>query len=242
MRKAIKVIGIIFFMIIVFTFVSQAAEELTITTYYPSPFGSYNELRSKKVALGDNYFNGATYCWGAACTGTRFHDNIDLVVEGEVVVGAARTQAQGIQADLEVDNTIRLTPTDTPNYAAEGNMYYDTSENKPKYYDGTGWKDFGGGFGPPDFMQTVALGPGSGQLLTHNFGTTDYLVYLECQAGNGFIHNIGIGFDATTAAVKGASWTNKTNNTINVKRASNDPDGPALSDNCPTIIVRLWKY
>lgn len=29
-----------------------AQETITISTYYPSPYGSYNELRSEKVALG----------------------------------------------------------------------------------------------------------------------------------------------------------------------------------------------
>ena len=30
-------------------------ETLTIATYYPAPYGIYNEMRAKKMAVGDNY-------------------------------------------------------------------------------------------------------------------------------------------------------------------------------------------
>ncbi len=33
--------------------VTSFAEEITITTYYPSPYGSYNELQANKMAVGD---------------------------------------------------------------------------------------------------------------------------------------------------------------------------------------------
>jgi hypothetical protein len=48
----------------VFVFLSAAyllcfaEESITITTYYPSPYGSYNELQSNKLAVGDTDGNG----------------------------------------------------------------------------------------------------------------------------------------------------------------------------------------
>lgn len=34
---------------------SYAQEQLTITTYYPSPYGSYNELRANQMSIGSGY-------------------------------------------------------------------------------------------------------------------------------------------------------------------------------------------
>ena len=35
-----------------------AEESITITTYYPSPYGSYNELQTNKLAVGDTNVSG----------------------------------------------------------------------------------------------------------------------------------------------------------------------------------------
>ena len=37
---------------------AQTQEELTITTYYPAPYGVYNELQAKKMAIGDTNEDG----------------------------------------------------------------------------------------------------------------------------------------------------------------------------------------
>jgi len=66
---------------------SHAEESLTITTYYPSPYGSYREMRAQRMAVGDNYIQGDQYCWpGDTCT-TTINTNADLVVEGNVGIG-----------------------------------------------------------------------------------------------------------------------------------------------------------
>lgn len=65
---------LLFFLSLSFSFVF--AEELTITTYYPSPYGSYNELTAYKIKIGDSY-SGSSYAVGT--------DN--LVVEGRVGIG-----------------------------------------------------------------------------------------------------------------------------------------------------------
>ncbi len=55
MRQTLCVLGgVVFLGAFLSPLGAQSPEEkLTITTYYPSPFGSYNELRARKLALGD---------------------------------------------------------------------------------------------------------------------------------------------------------------------------------------------
>ena len=77
-------------------------EQITITTYYPSPYGSYKELRAQHMAIGDTYFNGSTYCWEGTCT-TTIDPNADLVVEGNVGIGTTSPGAR-----LDVNGQIRI--------------------------------------------------------------------------------------------------------------------------------------
>jgi len=60
-------------------FFAHAQETITLTTYYPAPYGVYLELRAKKMALGPTYFNPST----VIPAGT------DLIVEEKVGVGMA---------------------------------------------------------------------------------------------------------------------------------------------------------
>jgi hypothetical protein len=66
-------------------FLAYPQETLTITTYYPSPYGSYRELRATRMAIGDNYINGGSYSWDSG----TINANADLVVEGNVGIGTA---------------------------------------------------------------------------------------------------------------------------------------------------------
>ncbi|MFH0762373.1 MAG: hypothetical protein V1925_00590 [Candidatus Omnitrophota bacterium] len=84
--------GIIIFTGIILSLIAAgicfaADESLTITTYYPSPYGSYNELRAKKMAIGDTY-SDPSYVWG-----DEISDAADLVVEGNVGIGILKPQA-----------------------------------------------------------------------------------------------------------------------------------------------------
>src|SRR3989338_72137 len=106
---------------------SQTEEEtMTITTYYPAPYGVYNEMRSKKMAVGDNYYNGSQYCWSPATCTNQIDGvssscwpncNTDLIVEGKVGIGTAsptsRLNIWGTAAD---ENTylIDFTRIDQP--------------------------------------------------------------------------------------------------------------------------------
>ena len=102
-RITIRISGLVLFMGLFFS-LAFAQESLTISTYYPSPYGSYGELRAQKVAIGDNYTNGAQYCWA----GTGVCTNIipaaaDLVVEGNVGIGTSNPST-----NLDVNGQVRI--------------------------------------------------------------------------------------------------------------------------------------
>ena len=72
---------------------SSAQETLTITTYYPSPYGSYKELRSQHMAIGNTYYDRSVACWDPPCpgAGVNISDNatrdVDLIIEGSLAIG-----------------------------------------------------------------------------------------------------------------------------------------------------------
>jgi hypothetical protein len=54
------VIGLLsFFAFLVLSVAPAAAEDITITTYYPSPYGSYDSLQADKLGVGDNNSDGS---------------------------------------------------------------------------------------------------------------------------------------------------------------------------------------
>ena len=59
------------------------AEEITITTYYPSPYGSYNDLTANQMKIGSTYSG----------SGIAFEPN-GLLVEGNVGIGTNNPQAR----------------------------------------------------------------------------------------------------------------------------------------------------
>lgn len=52
------------FLVLMFFGFSSAAENITITTYYPSPYGSYRQLSSNQVVIGSSYTTNPTYANG----------------------------------------------------------------------------------------------------------------------------------------------------------------------------------
>jgi len=87
MKKFFLIIAIFLFLSLNFSSFPQ--ESLTITTYYPSPTGIYKELRAKRMAIGDNFYKSADYCWEGGCT-QHFEDDLDLAVEGKVSIGTSK--------------------------------------------------------------------------------------------------------------------------------------------------------
>ena len=57
MTKLLKGISLVSFFLF-FCSVYVFAEEITITTYYPSPYGAYNQLVTNSLGVGDNNVSG----------------------------------------------------------------------------------------------------------------------------------------------------------------------------------------
>ncbi len=71
-----KIAGsMLFFILNIFSI--SFADNLTITTYYPSPYGSYNELSAKRMKIGNTYSSFPM----------SNSDNGKLIVEGRVGIG-----------------------------------------------------------------------------------------------------------------------------------------------------------
>jgi hypothetical protein len=103
-----------------------AQETLTLTTYYPSPFGVYNELRSKRIAVGLNYYDQSEYKPNDGDS-TLAADEIgryaDLIVERYLGVGTH-------QPDYEFHVKERV----KPNNVVDGNrpqFVMESLETKP---------------------------------------------------------------------------------------------------------------
>jgi hypothetical protein len=78
----------LFFIFCLFSLSFAQQESITITTYYPSPYGSYKELRAQRIAIGSTYYDSASHPWneGGTCLANEIC-NAALVVEGNVGIG-----------------------------------------------------------------------------------------------------------------------------------------------------------
>ena len=62
-------------------------EVISFTTYYPSPYGIYKELRSQHVAIGDTFINNSAISWDTpVLTGAIDASKLSLAVEGNVIL------------------------------------------------------------------------------------------------------------------------------------------------------------
>jgi hypothetical protein len=88
MKKIFNLMVLAIFFILAAFSLSSAQEQITITTYYPSPYGNYRELRAQRIAIGDSYSIPSSYCWSPDTCTYLFDPNIDLAVEGNVSIGS----------------------------------------------------------------------------------------------------------------------------------------------------------
>ena len=150
MKRYIVFLAIIANIFIFLPAYSQNTETITITTYYPAPFGIYEELRSKRMAIGETYFDASVHPWDAdgILAGGEINQNADLVVEDNVGIGLTnplyqldvvgdniRSAASGTQYVLrETDNP--LDPNDQWHISYnDGNLgFYWEDRNNP--FDG----------------------------------------------------------------------------------------------------------
>lgn len=90
-KRVLLFLGVLF----VLPAVNVFSETITVTTYYPSPYGVYEELRAKKVAIGDSYFDATTHAWDdgvGLIAANEIEQNADLVIEGNVGIGTYQPQ------------------------------------------------------------------------------------------------------------------------------------------------------
>ena len=141
------------------------AEDLTLTTYYPSPRGVYNELRTAgDVAIGEinppNPVPARLYVAGES--GKNAVQIVDRAGPGAttqfvvtdtgnigIKTPAPPTQPLDVAGNAIVSGQVGLgnlpgdpLPTDT---VGNGAIYYNTSMNKVRVFEGGAWKDLGGG-------------------------------------------------------------------------------------------------
>lgn len=97
--------SIIFFTLPVFLF----AEEITITTYYPSPYGSYSSLQADKLGVGDNNSDGFFTAVDVPTT------TGDVWIKGNVGIG---TTSPG--AKLDVNGAAKISSWATQSLTTNG--------------------------------------------------------------------------------------------------------------------------
>ncbi len=114
------------------------SQELTITTYYPSPVGIYKELRAKRMAIGDNFYDPSHYCWEGSCT-VSVDSDADLIVEGKVGIKTENPQEElHVAGDTEIEGGVVIGNPEG------GNKGTGTINAEKIYVDGS---EIGGGGG-----------------------------------------------------------------------------------------------
>ena len=111
MRK-LYILGLIGLAVLIGDSAFAQEESITFTTYYPAPYGVYREMRSKRMGIGENYYDNSNVCWGdvLSCPAGStiipdgpFDHDVDLVIEGNVGIGT--TTVGNRSEHLRVANT-----------------------------------------------------------------------------------------------------------------------------------------
>lgn len=125
MRRIFRIAAaVLFFSLFLSPPVFSADETITITTYYPSPNGSYNELHANQMAVGTDYQTGVL-------------PSNSLVVQGNVGIG---TTAPVRGLEVKKNYGIRIQPSALPASPAAGDIAVDSNDNNTiKWYDGSAW-------------------------------------------------------------------------------------------------------
>ncbi len=113
--------------------------EITITTYYPIPFGTYNQVRTNNLAIGQEILPNPT-------PGNQYVINF-----------------QGWQDPTQVLNPSPPNPIIHPAFTDAGSIYYNSYDHEFYYYNSTSWQGFGSNecyvaYGRPQGRCSTALG------------------------------------------------------------------------------------
>ncbi|MFH0738289.1 MAG: tail fiber domain-containing protein [Candidatus Omnitrophota bacterium] len=125
MRRALKTLLVSQFFIAGLLSLGFAEEKLTITTFYPSPYGSYRQLAADQIAIGSGYRNptyadGDLYVEGKAGIGTNSPGAWKLYVNGSLHVESASTE--------KITDTAWTNPSDGRLKNIVGNYNYGLKE------------------------------------------------------------------------------------------------------------------
>jgi hypothetical protein len=107
--------------LLLFCCLSFAAEEITLSTYYPAPYGTYDELQAYKLSVGDTNSDGIL-------------DANDMPPEDGQIYTAR-------SIILKPQTAALINPV-------KGELTYNNADDRPYYYDGSSWVALGGGGGP----------------------------------------------------------------------------------------------
>lgn len=111
-----------------------AQEEITITTYYPSPYGVYRELRAQRIAVGDNYMDNSTISWEGAFPAVPL--GTSMIVEGNVGIG---TYQPDTALDVAGVFSLRGLAVEPPRSRAdEGRLYFNSNSDEFMISEDTG--------------------------------------------------------------------------------------------------------
>ena len=127
------------------------AEQITFSTYYPAPFGVYNQMVVRTLGIGDNNNDSIINNLDAPDPTTNPND---LWVAGKVGIGTTSPKAildLDVSTRADIDKTGFLPPRMTQDQldtikaaAEEGSVAYNTTTDVLNYRDGTSWKPLGG--------------------------------------------------------------------------------------------------
>jgi hypothetical protein len=128
-----------FAFLLIFPGIILAEETITITTYYPSPYGVYREMRAKRIAIGDTYYDAAEIPWEETDGDGGIIDYLaDLVVEGNVGIGTTNPETRlEITGNDSYGVGIKLNPT-----AAGGGIWWLFAPTTSAGADRAGHLDF----------------------------------------------------------------------------------------------------
>jgi hypothetical protein len=144
-----------FVLISLFSSKVLAQETVTLSTYYTSPRGLYQELRSQVAAVGPTYSDPIAHPWddGLNLTDDEIPQATDFVVEGNAGIGTHQPNLTGAGVELTVSSSAATGVslkghTQTQDTAFSGLSFFSDSEENASIRarrsanDDSGWLSF----------------------------------------------------------------------------------------------------
>jgi len=147
MHKPLMAFFLISFFLFILASNTLAEEEITITTYYPSPYGQYNQLATNGLAVGDANGNGSLD------VGDQPNRDGDIRIKAQT--GDPSTWPAG----------------------TSGQISYSSFDNSLHFYDGSDWLVLGGGGGGGSYTAWGTTVCAAGWTAAYTGYVTTHFVY-----------------------------------------------------------------